>query len=69
MVVDAGDTGVLYILFLVNVASRRYKEENLLKRWAFFLKAQYCHLAENTKTPILYYLRRLLMRRIKDQSS
>ena len=49
MVVDADDTGVLYILFLVNVASRRHKEGKLLKMCAYFLKAQHCHLPENTK--------------------
>ena len=43
MVVDAGDTGVLLYLFLVNVASLKHEEEKLLKRWAFFPKAQYCH--------------------------
>ena len=49
MMVDAGDTGVLLHLFLVNVASLRHEEENLLKRWAFFLKAQYCHLTREYK--------------------
>ena len=42
--VDAGDTGVLLILFLVNVASVRHEEEKLLRRCAYFLKAQHCHL-------------------------
>ena len=42
--VDADDTRVLYILFLVNVASRRHKEEKLLKMWAYFSKAQHYHL-------------------------
>ena len=44
MEVDADDTGVLYIFFLVNVTSRRHKEEKLLRRCAYFLKAQHCHL-------------------------
>ena len=47
--VDAGDTGVLLHLFLVNVASFKREEEKLLKRWAFFLKAQYCHLTREYK--------------------
>ena len=42
--VDADDTRVLYILFLVNVDSRRHKEEKLLKMWAYFSKARHCHL-------------------------
>ena len=49
MVVDAGDTGVLLHLFLVNVASLEHEEEKLQKRWAFFLKAQYCHLTREYK--------------------
>ena len=49
MVVNAGDTGVLLHLFLVNVASLRHEEEKVLKRWAFFLKAQYCHLTREYK--------------------
>ena len=44
MEVDADDTGVLYILFLVNVASLLHEEENLLRMWAYFSKAQHCHL-------------------------
>ena len=49
MVVDAGDTGVLLHLFLVNVSSLKHEEEKLLKRWAFFLTAQYCHLTREYK--------------------
>ena len=49
MMVDAGDTGVLLHLFLTKVASLRYEEEKLLKRWAFFLEAQYCHLTREYK--------------------
>ena len=50
MVVDAGDTGVLLHLFFVDVASLKHEEEKLLKRWAFFLKAQqYCHLTREYK--------------------
>ena len=49
MVVDVGDMGVLLHLFLVNVASLKHEEEKFLKRWAFFLKAQYCHLTRGCK--------------------
>ena len=49
MVVDAGDTGVLLHLFLVNVASLRHDEEKLLKRWPYILKAQHCHLTREYK--------------------
>ena len=59
MVVDAGDTGVLLHLFLVNVASLRNEEEKILKRWALFLKAQYCHLTREYKNAYSI-LRRLL---------
>ena len=38
MEVDADDTGVLLIIFLVNLASLRYEEENLIKMWGLFLK-------------------------------
>ena len=38
MEVDADDTGVFLILFLVNVAFLRYEEEKLLKMWGLFLK-------------------------------
>ena len=38
MEVDADDTGVLLILFLVNVASLRHEEEKLPKMWGLFLK-------------------------------
>ena len=38
----ADDTGVLLILFLVNVASLRHEEEKLLRMWAYFSKAQHC---------------------------
>ena len=48
MVVDAGDTGVLLHLFLVNVASLKHEEEKLLKG-AYFLKAQRCHLTRGYK--------------------
>ena len=34
-----------YILFLVNVASLRYEEEKLLRKWAYISNAQHCHLA------------------------
>ena len=44
MEVDVDDTGVLLVLFLVNVASLRHEEEKLLRMWAYFLKAQHCHL-------------------------
>ena len=44
MVVDAGDTGVFLHLFLVNVASTRHEEENILRKWAYFSKAQHYHL-------------------------
>ena len=40
MEVDADDTEVLFIIFLVNVASLRHQEEKLLRTWAYFLKAQ-----------------------------
>ena len=50
MVVEAGDTGVLLHLFLVNVASLKHEEEKLLKRWTYFLKAQHCHLAREYKS-------------------
>ena len=40
MEVDADDTEVLLIIFLVNVASLRHEEEKLLRMWAYFLKAQ-----------------------------
>ena len=40
MEVDADDTEVLLIIFLVNVASLRHQEEKLLRMWAYFLKAQ-----------------------------
>ena len=38
MEVDADDTGVLLIIFLVNVAPLRHEEKKLLKMWALFLK-------------------------------
>ena len=38
MEVDADDTGVLIILFLVNVASLRHEEEKLLKMWGLCLE-------------------------------
>ena len=38
MEVDADDTGVLLILFLVNVVSLRHEEEKLLNMWGLFLK-------------------------------
>ena len=44
MEVDADDTEVLLILFLVDVASLRHEEEKLLRMWADFSKAQQCHL-------------------------
>ena len=59
MEVDADDTGVLLLLFLVNVAYVRHKEEKLLRMWAFSQRPSTAILPENTKTPILN-LRRLL---------
>ena len=53
MVVDAGDTGVLLHLFLVNVASLRHEEEKLLKTRA---SPSTVILSENTRTPTLYFL-------------
>ena len=44
MVVDAGGTGALLHLFLVNVASLRHEEEKLLRLWAHFLRPKHCHL-------------------------
>ena len=63
MLVDAGDTGVLLHLFLVNVASLRHEEEKLLKTRGL----------ESRSTAVIYQriqerilhtcYRRLLMRR------
>ena len=36
MEVDADDTGVLLILFLINVASLNHEEEKLLRMWGLF---------------------------------
>ena len=55
MVVDAGDTGVLLHLFLVNVASLRYEEEKLLKTSGLESPSTVI-LSENTRTPTLYFL-------------
>ena len=63
MVVDAGDTGVLLYLFLANVASLWHEEEKPLTPWSYFRKVQHVILPENTRTPIILYLRRLPVRR------
>ena len=55
MVVDAGDTGVLLHLFLVNVASLRHEEEKLLKTRGLESPSTVI-LSENTRTPTLYVL-------------
>ena len=55
MVVDAGDTGVLLYLFLVNVASLRHEEEKLLKTKGLESPSTVI-LSENTRTPTLYFL-------------
>ena len=54
MVVDAGDTGVLLHLFLVNVALR-HEEEKLLKTRGLESPSTVI-LSENTRTPTLYFL-------------
>ena len=54
MVVDAGDTGVLLHIFLVNVASR-HEEEKLLKSRGLENPSTVV-LSENTRTPTLYFL-------------
>ena len=54
MVVDAGDTGVLLHIFLVNVASR-HEEEKLLKSGGLENPSTVV-LSENTRTPTLYFL-------------
>ena len=55
MVVDAGDTGVLLHLFLVNVASLRHEEEKLLKTRGLESPSTVI-LSENTRTPTLCLL-------------
>ena len=56
MVVDAGDTGVLLHIFLVNVASLRHEEEKLLKTRGLESPSTVI-LSENTRTPTtLYFL-------------
>ena len=55
MVVDAGDTGVLLHLFLVNVASLRHKKEKLRKTRGLESPSTVI-LSENTRTPTLYFL-------------
>ena len=63
MEVDADDTGVLLIIFLVNVASLRHEEEKASKDvGSISQRPSTVIFPENTKTPILN-LRRLLMRR------
>ena len=55
MVVDAGDTGVLLHLFLVNVAPLRHEEGKLLKTRGLESPSTVI-LSENTRTPTLYFL-------------
>ena len=55
MVVDAGDTGVLLHLFLVNVASLKHEEETLLKTRGLE-SPSIVILSEKTRTPTLYFL-------------
>ena len=60
MVVDAGDTGVLLHLFLVNVASLKHEEENLLRK--VDLKALALSSYQRIQERVLYTCyRRLLM--------
>ena len=55
MVVNAGDTGILLHLFLVDVASLRHEEEELLKTRGLESPITVI-LSENTRTPPLYFL-------------
>ena len=55
MVVDAGDTGVLLHIFLVNVAFLKHEEEKLLKTRGLE-SPSIVILSENKRTPTLYFL-------------
>ena len=64
MVVDAGDTGVLLHLFLVNVASLKHEEEKLLKTRGLKALALSSYQRIQERLLVLYTsYRRLLMRR------